>query len=298
MKIEIAEVCGLCSGCKRAITTTQNELNNYKKVVLFKEIVHNKNVNDMLQNQGVIIEDDINNLNNADIVVIRAHGEPPETFEFLNKRGIRYKDCTCVNVKHIHKVVTQYSDRGYDIIVIGKYGKASGKMHPEVYGIAGYIKTKAIFIEDDEDLSKLDNISNKAYLVCQTTFNCYKAEDLINKISTIYKIKGIEFISNKSICPAQKDITKSSLILAQKCDLIFVVGGENSSNTKELYNNLKNVTKTVFIEDINNWKMVLKDNKIELFDDIKIGITAGASTQKEELEKLKNLIEMNKADIN
>ena len=151
MKIEIAEVCGLCGGCKRAITTTQNELNNYKKVVLFKEIVHNKNVNDMLQNKGVIIEDDINNLNNADIVVIRAHGEPPETFEFLNKRGIRYKDCTCVNVKRIHKVVTQYSDRGYDIIVIGKYGKASGKMHPEVCGIAGYIKTKAIFIEDDED---------------------------------------------------------------------------------------------------------------------------------------------------
>ncbi|MBO5884959.1 MAG: 4-hydroxy-3-methylbut-2-enyl diphosphate reductase [Clostridia bacterium] len=290
MNIEIAKVCGLCGGCKRAVTIAQNELENYKNVVLFKEIVHNENVNNMLKNKGVKIEYSIENLKSADIVVIRAHGEPPETFEYLNKNGIKYKDCTCFNVKYIHKRVTEYSSLGYDIIIIGKRGKASGKIHPEVYGIKGYVKTNAILIEDEQDLEKLSTDLNKTYLVCQTTFNFAKASDLIDKISKIYQNKGVELISNKSVCPAQKEINKSSAQLAKSSDLMIVVGGANSSNTKELYNNIKTLTKTVFVEDIKDWKLTLKRENIQLFDDIKIGLTAGASTQKDELETLKNLI--------
>ena len=290
MNIEIAKVCGLCGGCKRAVTMAQNELENYKNVVLFKEIVHNKNVNNMLKNKGVKIEDSIENLKSADMVIIRAHGEPPETFEYLNKNGIKYKDCTCFNVKYIHKRVKEYSSLGYDIIIIGKYGKESGKIHPEVYGIKGYVKTNAILIEDEQDLDKLSGDLNKTYLVCQTTFNFAKASNLIDKISKIYQNKGVELISNKSVCPAQKEINKSSAQLAQSCDLMIVVGCANSSNTKELYNNIKTLTKTVFVEDIKDWKLTLKRENIQLFDDIKIGLTAGASTQKDELETLKNLI--------
>ena len=291
MSVEIAKVCGLCGGCKFAITNAQKEIANHKNVVLFKEIVHNKNVNTMLKNCGVKIEDNIQNLHNADIVIIRAHGEPPETFEYLNKNNIKYKDCTCVNVRYIHKLVMENSERGYNIIVIGKYGKKTGVVHPEVYGILGYIKSKAILIEDEQDLDKLQIETNKAYLVCQTTFNSNKADCLISKITQIYKDKNIELISNKSVCPAQKNINKSSLELAQNCDLMIVVGGTNSSNTKELFNNVGVVTKTVFIEDVMWWQKILKEQGVEIDKNTKIGLTAGASTQIEELVILKENIE-------
>ena len=287
MEIKIAEVCGLCAGCKRAIQVAKDELSKGKNVTIFKEIVHNKNVNSMLKNAGANFENDINNLNKNSVVIIRAHGEPPITYEHLQQKGIDYKDCTCFNVEKIHKDVEDFYQKGYTIIILGKY---KDKLHPEVFGTLGWTNDDAILIEDKEDLTKIKNVNNKIYLVCQTTFNIDQAENLIDKISELAKSKNVEIIVNKSICSVNKLINKSSKELAKNCDVMIVVGGKNSSNSKELYNNLKDLCPTIFVEDVNLYKHELKVNNIVLNSQTKIGLTAGASTMKEELEVLKELI--------
>lgn len=284
MEVTIAKVCGLCAGCKRAILTAKEELEKGNSVTIFKEIVHNPTINLRLKNAGAKFEEDINKLNKDDVIIIRAHGEPPRTYEFLKKSNIKFRDCTCPNVEKIHENVENFSNLGYTTIIIGKHN------HPEVLGTVGWAKDNAIIIEDEVDLVKLNNISNKIYLVCQTTFNIDKAEKLICEITKIAETKNIELIINKSICLATKLITESSKELAKECDLMIVVGGRNSSNTKELYFNLSKICPTIFIENIKEYKNELLENKIVLNNITKIGLTAGASTMKEELEELKEII--------
>ena len=102
--IKIATVCGLCAGCTLAINETQKAVSQNKNVTLFKEIVHNKNVNSMLQSQGVNFCDELEHLPKDHTIILRAHGEPEATINHLLSNGYNFIDCTCINVKNIHKV--------------------------------------------------------------------------------------------------------------------------------------------------------------------------------------------------
>lgn len=283
--IKICEICGLCNGCLTAINTTKTELNNGNNVTLFKEIVHNKTVNNMLKNLGANFAEELTELNSNSVAIIRAHGEPPQTFEYLNKHNIKFKDCTCVNVKKIHNLTQEYMLNGYKIIIIGK------QTHPEVIATQGWCLNAGIIIENEEDLIKLFNFKNeKFYLVCQTTFNILKFEQLSKQIEKILKENNCELITQNTICYAQKIINDKSVELAKNCDIMIVVGGKNSSNTKELFKNVSSYCPSIFIEDINTFSKELKNNNISINKNTVIGITAGASTLKEELTELKNLI--------
>lgn len=289
MNIQIAEICGLCAGCKNAIGTTIKEIESGHNVTIFKEIVHNKNVNSYLHDMGADCVENIEELNNSSTIIIRAHGEPPKTYEYLDSNGFRYRDCTCANVTKIHNQVKEYSERGFKVIIIGKYIKA---LHPEVLGTIGWASSEVILIETMEDISKLDKYTkDKFYLVCQTTFNTEKAEKLISAISD--KLNGLnsEIIINKSLCGAQRAINESSVKLARECDIMIVVGGANSSNSLELYNNVKKHCPSIFIEDIYSYRDALQKENLKVSPTTKVGITAGASTRKEELLELKELIE-------
>lgn len=292
MTINISAVCGLCSGCKNAIDTAKS-ISKSHKTVLFKEIVHNNNVNKMLDNLGIRTVENLSLVNTNEIVVLRAHGEPPETYTYLETNNINFVDCTCPNVTKIHEHVLKFSQEGYKIIILGKYGKSNGKIHPEVFGTIGWCKSSPILIEDEEDVSILKNYQNeKFYLVCQTTFNLKKADKIIEQVSNICKANSCEISINKSICNAQKAINIASVKLAQNSDIMIVVGGKNSSNSLELFNNLKNHTQTIFIENIEDWKGELISQNISFSNDTRFGLTAGASTLTEELLKLKQLIDI------
>jgi 4-hydroxy-3-methylbut-2-enyl diphosphate reductase len=287
--IRISQVCGLCAGCNFAINTAINELNNGNKVTIFKEIVHNNNVNNYLQSLGAKFEDDINNLTSDSIVIIRAHGEPPKTYEIFNNKGITFKDCTCHNVKAIHNLVNTYYNNGYLIVIIGKYLKG---IHPEVLGTMGWSDNTAILIENIDDVNKLNEVRNKkVYVVCQTTFNENKAGEIIEKIEIICDKNNCELEVNKSICKAQKVINEYSLNLAKESDIMIVVGGKKSSNSLELYNNVSRVCPSIFIEDIETYKQELISKNLQINKSTRVGITAGASTMKDELSQLKKLIE-------
>lgn len=292
MEVIISKVCGLCAGCRFAYETAINENKKGNLVTVFKEIVHNKTVNKNLMNFGIKLENNINNLTSNETVIIRAHGEPRTSYEFFDKNKIKYVDCTCFNVKKIHNAVDYCSKNGYKIIIIGKYKNSGKGMHPEVFGTIGWCNNSEILIEDEQDLDKFKGVvKDRLYLVCQTTFNIKKAEFLISKIEEICKLQNNELIVNNSICSAQKIINECALELAKRVDLMVVVGGKNSSNTIELYNNVKDVVKTVFIENIEEWQIIFEDENINLSNLGKIGLTSGASTLKEELQQLKSYIE-------
>ena len=185
--IKIATVCGLCAGCKYAITLAKEACKN-NKVTLFKEIVHNKNINNSLLKQGILCANNLHDIDKNSTIIIRAHGEPPQTFKYLKKHNIKFLDGTCINVKSIHDDVSKHSELDETIVIIGKYGKLSGITHPEILGTIGYCKSSPILIEDIDDASKLNNIKNtKIFVVVQTTFNPNKFEQIIQKISTIFK---------------------------------------------------------------------------------------------------------------
>lgn len=286
--IKIAEVCGLCAGCMHAINTTIHKLKSSNNVVIFKEIVHNKNVNQMLKNLGATTKENIEELTSNEKVILRAHGEPPETYDYLTKNNIEFEDCTCVNVKNIHTKVQEFFENGYQVILLGKY---KSKMHPEVLGTNGWTNYESILVEDESDLEHIKNSpAEKFYAVCQTTFNESKADKLLEQIENLVLGQNKQIVINKSICGAQKAINKSSAKLAQQCDLVLVVGSSNSSNTVELFNNVSQITKAVFVDEIQNWQNILNDNNINISRDTKIGITAGASAMREDLETLKTLI--------
>ena len=289
MNIKIAEICGLCAGCKNAINTTLKEIEDGHSVTIFKEIVHNRNVNAYLHSMGADCVEDINDLNPQRTIIIRAHGEPPSTYEYLDRGKYTYRDCTCPNVTKIHNLVREYSDKGYKIIILGKYQKV---IHPEVLGTIGWANSEVILIETSDDISKLETYKDKKfYLVCQTTFNTDKAEKLIDTIDSVLSASGCTLIINKSLCGAQKAINMSSVKLAKECDIIIVVGGANSSNSLELYNNVSGYCPSVFIEDIHTYREALEKANLNISPDSNIGITAGASTRKEELVELKEIIE-------
>ena len=289
VNVEIAKVCGLCAGCTIAIKTTENEIKKGNNVTIFKEIVHNKNVNSYLKSIGANCEENIEDLPKDNTIIVRAHGEPPKTYEYFKDNEIEFVDCTCPNVADIHNKVKYYSDLGYKIILLGKHKQ---KMHPEIWGTIGWSSTEVVLIEDNDDLEKLKLYKNdKFYLVCQTTFNMVKADFLIGEIEKIVVDTRSTVIVNKSLCNAQKAINASSVELAKSRDIMIVIGGANSSNSRELYNNIKNYCPSIFIEDINTYKAALIDNNLTITENTKVGITAGASTRKEELLELKQLIE-------
>ena len=289
--IKIATVCGLCAGCTYAVNQTQKTLEEGKNVTLFKEIVHNKNVNNLLKSQGVNFCDNLEDLPKDHTIILRAHGEPESTINHLSSNGYNFVDCTCINVKKIHEQVLEHSTAGQTIIIIGKYGKHNGVVHPEIAGTIGWCKSNPVLIEDAEDISKLQSFKNSSfYLVCQTTFNMDKADALISQIENVLSQNNNKVEINKSICLAQKQINLSSQKLARESDLMIVVGGKNSSNTTELYNGLKPITTTIFIEDINLAINEIEASGITLSKDTKIGLTAGASTLRSELETLKEIL--------
>lgn len=288
--IKISKICGLCEGCKNVIETTKAQLNKGKNVTLFKEVVHNKNANKFLNDLGAKIKTELTELNSNELVIIRAHGEPPKTFEYLNENRIKFKDCTCPNVKKIHNSTQEFMLKGYKIIIVGK------QKHPEVVGTQGWCLGGAIVIETENDLEQLNEIKNdKLHLVCQTTFNSSKFDELEQKITEIAKQNNCELSVNKTICNAQKLINLYAVELAKESDIMIVVGGKNSSNSVELFKNVSYYCPSIFIEDINTYAQELETNSIKINKTTRIGITAGASTLKEELIELKKLI---KSDLN
>lgn len=274
------KVYGTCAGANKAIETAYKlkKESKDKNIYIYKEILHNPYIINELLKDGIKCIDDLSILNENDILIIRAHGEPKETYDYLNSHNIEYYDATCTNVLKVHNLAIKKHKDGYKIIIIGK------KTHPEVIGTNGWINNVGIIIEDKDDYKELNN-KDKYFIVCQTTVSHKKLQELLNYMNE----NNISYEIENTICNAQKLIQTSSVTLAEQMDIMFVIGGKESSNTKELYNLCNEVTKTYYFSNIKDFFNFIKKEKYTL--NTKIGFTGGASTPKEQIKEYANLLD-------
>ena len=179
MEIVVGKTAGFCFGVKRAVDGAKEQINKNKKIFCLGEIVHNKQVVDELESEGIIF---INNIEEANgKTIIRAHGVEKNIYEKANELNIELVDYTCPNVLKIHKIADEYSKNGYYIFLCGS------KKHPENIGTISHCGNNYSVIEKEDDVFKaLDRFKKskfkKLLLISQTTYSLekfYKIEEII-----------------------------------------------------------------------------------------------------------------------
>lgn len=276
MKIIVARNAGFCFGVRRAIDAVYENLNQKENIYTLGPIIHNPSVVEMLEKKGVKVAEKIDDISEG-TVVIRSHGVGKSIYDKITNKKLEYIDATCPYVKRIHKLVERYYREGYQIIVVGE------KSHPEVIGINGWCNETAYIINNIEEAKNLPEIE-KACLVAQTTITNKKWNEVLDEVKN--KVKQLEVFN--TICSTTAERQQEAESIAKSADVMWVVGGKNSSNTMKLYSICKtHCPRTFLIETAKD----IDANVISPQD--VVGITAGASTPdwiiKEVVEKMNEI---------
>ncbi len=261
MKIIIAEHAGFCYGVKKAINDTEKVLTEHGQSKVLGALIHNPLEVNRLKQLGLEVIDSTDDAQ-SERVIIRSHGEGQKVISSLEKNQNTVINCTCPYVSKIHRIVNEYYVKKYGIIIIGDSN------HPEVIGINGWCNESAVIIDTEEQANQLV-INQPVCIVGQTTFNT----QLWDKIINILRSKSDQIDVHNTICDATAKRQQSARELASKADVMIVIGGKNSSNSKKLYDICREITfSTYFVESSD-------ELPYDDFDEnITIGITAGAST--------------------
>lgn len=266
MEIRTAKSAGFCFGVERAVNMVYDEIKSNEPVYTYGPIIHNEEVVRDLEQKGVTVLNDIEELkdNTSGIVIIRSHGIGKEVQDKMEEKGCTIVDATCPYVKKIHKIVNRESKAGRVIVIIGN------PEHPEVQGIKGWCENDVFILQNKEDAENLCLPENTSIcIVSQTTFNYKKFEELVEIISK----KRYDILALNTICNATEVRQTESRELAKNSDAMVVIGGEHSSNTQKLYEICKNECKnTYYIQTAEDLDLA----EFKSFD--RVGITAGAST--------------------
>lgn len=274
MEVLIAKTAGFCFGVNNAVKVVKTLIDKEKnkKIYTFGPIIHNDQVILELEEKGVKVIENLDNLPEPGIVVIRAHGVSPHIYDKLKHSGFEVIDATCPYVSKIQKLAMEKNIEGYQIIIVGD------SAHPEVIGINGWTNNNSIIINSVEDAEKIPESVKKLCVVAQTTIT----KEKWNNINEYLKKRFEIIIKFDTICSATSKRQAEADDLSKKADLMLVVGSKNSSNTQKLFeicnHNCKN---TIYIETSGDIKpMDIKKIKIT-------GITAGASTPDWVIEEVK-----------
>ena len=278
MDITVAKSAGFCFGVKRAVVEAYRVLNDNKnkKVYSVGPLIHNELVTSDLQSKGLIElndEESIDYLKN-ETVIIRTHGTLKSIVDTLYNNNNEIIDLTCPFVSKIHKLVSEYSEKGYKIIVIGD------KDHPEVKGIVSRSKSDIFVIINEDNINALNLDKNDQILVVfQTTTNADNAKKLVDILRDLF----YNIIIVDTICNATQNRQDEVKELAKISDVMLIIGSFSSSNTKKLYEIAKEFCdKTYLLSNLSDTK------KISINKNAKVGVSAGASTPENLIEEIIN----------
>jgi 4-hydroxy-3-methylbut-2-enyl diphosphate reductase len=282
MKIEIDNNSGFCFGVMRATTTAESELKKNQPLYCLGDIVHNGQEVERLTRLGLITIDhtQLAQLHNAR-VLLRAHGEPPHTYEVARQNNITIIDATCPVVlklqQKIHQAYTNHPDA--QIVIYGKIG------HAEVIGLEGQTNGNAIVIEDENDLSKID-FSRPIILFSQTTKSIEGFNQLVNTIKTkLSNTNNLHFEYHDTICRNVANRIPNIRHFASQFDIILFVAGAKSSNGKVLFNECLNVNPRTYLISSPD------ELQSEWFNNIQsVGICGATSTPKWLMDAVKQKI--------
>lgn len=278
MEIIVGKTSGFCFGVKNAISKTEEQLENETEVFCLGELVHNKQVIEKLESNGVKFINDIKDAKNK--VIFRAHGAEKETYEFAQKNGIEIVDLTCPKVLAIHKIVEKYVDEDYYIILVGQ------RKHPEVIATESFCGEEYKIIEEIDEIDSaiedfLQSKKKNLLVLAQTTYSL----DKFNKIAEKIKLKVPCVEVKNTICSTTRERQEEIVSLANKVNAMIIVGGKHSSNTNKLYElSKKYCQNSQIVETVED----LDTKKIENCETV--GIMAGASTPNESVEQITKVL--------
>ncbi|MBI1732945.1 MAG: 4-hydroxy-3-methylbut-2-enyl diphosphate reductase [Gammaproteobacteria bacterium] len=285
MQITLANPRGFCAGVDRAIEIVERALTLYGAPVYVRhEVVHNKYVVNSLRAKGAIFVEELDEVPDNAVVIFSAHGVAIAVREEAARRGLRVFDAICPLVTKVHMEVGRYQDEGRECVLIGHAG------HPEVEGTVGQYRPRSgeggmYLIESVEDVGKL-RVKNPEFLafVTQTTLSMDDTAEIIDALRKRFpKIAGPK---KEDICYATQNRQDAVKKLTRNCDLILVVGSQNSSNSTRLMEISQKAGVPAYLID-----SAAEIRREWLAGRPRVGLTAGASAPEvlveEAIQKLK-----------
>lgn len=284
MEVIVGKLAGFCFGVNTAVTKAEEIVKENKEVYCIGEIVHNKQVVENLEALGMKTVEEVKDVPDGKVAIFRSHGMPEEAYKEAEKKNLKIYDLTCPSVKLLHEKALKHRDKFF-IILVGKIG------HAENVGTISYAGDNSFILEDEEDIlecyQKYEESGLKdVYVLFQTTYSTVKAKKVIEELK--HEFYETDVIIDNTICSATEQRQKEVKDIAQKVDKMIIVGGKHSSNTLKLVQISKEFCDIVYHVET---KEELEKSMFENND--KIGIMAGASTPKINIEEVKEFLEEN-----
>ncbi len=288
MKVTVDQHSGFCWGVVRTIDIAEDELKDSTGLSSLGPVIHNPVEIERLRKKGLatVTHADFASLRGQK-VLIRAHGEPPSTYELARQHGVTLIDATCPVVTKVQERIRKFYDKGYQIVIFGK------KNHAEVIGLIGQTNNEAIVVSTVEEVSQVDP-ARKSVLFSQTTMDketFYRVADALRaRIADVeigtFEESAIEFHAKDTICGQVSGRDKKLREYAAANDVMVFVAGRDSSNGKVLYAICRDANpKTYFIEDE-------AELKGEWFAGAAtVGVSGATSTPQWLMERVRNVIE-------
>ena len=268
LKILLCAPRGFCAGVDRAVDIVEKSLKKYGSPIYVRhEIVHNKHVVQTLEKKGVIFVNELNEIKDKTRpVIFSAHGVAKQIYQDANIENLKFIDATCPLVSKVHREAELLNKQGYQIILIGH------KNHPEVIGTMGQLpQGQVLLIEKIEDIDHVNFFKEKIAYITQTTLSVDDTKDIIQAL--VKKFPNIKSPVKSDICYATTNRQMAVKNIASKCDVFFVVGSRQSSNSQRLVEVAKkNGSKESFLvhQGFELPEKIVKNAKC-------IGISSGAS---------------------
>jgi 4-hydroxy-3-methylbut-2-enyl diphosphate reductase len=260
MKIKLASNYGFCYGVKRAIDIAEKHENS----LTYGPLIHNKDeINRLKEGFNIGLAESLADVKKDDTVVIRTHGIPKNELKALKEQDNQVIDATCPYVTKPQQIVAKMSAEGYSVVIFGD------EKHPEIKGVFSYAEGENAFIVlEESDLDELA-LRSKVAVVAQTT---RKPEDFLKIVNNLI-LKHKEVRVFNTICNATFENQDAAAELAQYADVMIVIGGKHSSNTKQLH--------SITTRECKDSYLIENESELQIswFKDKKLcGVSAGAST--------------------
>jgi 4-hydroxy-3-methylbut-2-enyl diphosphate reductase len=274
MRIRKAKETGFCFGVKRALKILEKALREYGEIETLGRMVHNQQMVDNLSKLGVRVVENLDHVR-GNVVVIPSHGVPPRVIEELKARMLGIIDTTCPIVRRAQLTVKELSEKGFGVIIFGDPD------HPEVKGMLGWAGEKGIATLNAEVISRFDKLPRHLGLLSQTTRDPAQFAHFVNKFVSLFLPRIGELRIVNTLCDVCKRRQATAVELARKVNLMIVVGGRSSANTRCLAEvcsstgvETHHVETAAEIED--NW---LKGRGL-------VGVTTGTSTPDQVIQEV------------
>ncbi len=274
-KLLLAKPRGYCAGVDRAVQTVERALDLHgAPVYVRKEIVHNKHVVEQLRSRGAIFVDEETEVPAGSTVVFSAHGVAPSVHANAQARGLQTIDATCPLVTKVHVEAKRFAAEGYTIVLIGHEG------HEEVEGTMGEAPDHIVLIETEDDVDALEVADpERVAYISQTTLSVDETRAVILKLRE--KFPAIVGPRTDDICYATTNRQAAVKQLAQACDLVLVIGSQNSSNSQRLVDVARDRGCEAHL--IDNETMIRE----EWLSGVRVvGVSSGASAPEELVDRL------------